>query len=61
MIDKVIKTNYDGYIVVRYWSGNVKAFEGIGVCPASVKKYLDTHNVDCVDYTWRDAVSYGII
>lgn len=60
-IVEVVKTVYDGFYLTKDSKGLVCSYEGIGLCPASVKKYIADHEVREINCTWMEAVSYGYI
>lgn len=59
-IEKVARTTYDGFILVkRVGDEMVYGYEGLALCPKDVQKYVDTHEIKEIDACYMEAVSYG--
>ena len=62
-MDKVYKTTYDGFYIVKKPSGKYYAYEGLGLCPKKLQ--ADIKNGKCevneIDYSYYEAISYGYI
>lgn len=58
---KVIKTNYDGYIVTKNEKGKICAYEGYDLCPIKVQKILDKGEYGTIDSFAREAIEYGYV
>jgi hypothetical protein len=53
---KVIRSTYDGYITV-VWSKSVAVYEGVGLCPPQIKKWLRENDPEHQDCFWNEVRS----
>ena len=59
-IEKVARTSYDGFILVKRCGDDViYSYEGYALCPKDVQKYIDTHEIREINAFYMEAVSYG--
>ena len=52
-LKRVIRTTYDGYITV-VWGKSVKAYEGAGLCPPRIQRWLKDNEPEQRNCFWYE-------
>ena len=62
-MDKVYKTTYDGFYVVKKPNGKYYAYEGLGLCPKKLRSDLKKGRCEIkeINAFHYEAISYGYI
>lgn len=53
-IQKVTKTNYDGYITIDYTSGKRESYEGMNLIPQKIQQQIAKHNIETENCFWYE-------
>ena len=57
---KVFCTQYDGWYVVNE-NGKISEYEGLGLCPPHIQKFVLDYGATLLDCFHNDAISYGYV